>query len=158
MALRDLERQSRAFDVAASTGDDRENLLSFSGQQAFWPASGRVPEGLSCADDVVDPRLQGSGNGKVVHRCCDNDFVGFDEFGNQFVRDREWLPVVLVVIFRRSEGSGNPIKVNKCERGFGQVTLDDPATEILPFPRLDSGVTELTRNRVVSARTDTDMK
>jgi hypothetical protein len=106
----------RTFGVAASTRDDHERLLPCAGQQAFGCAVSFVPESLPRPNDVIDPRLERSGNRKVVHGGCENDFVGFEKFGNQFVRERERLLVVFRVVFGRREGSRNPVDINEGER------------------------------------------
>jgi hypothetical protein len=46
----------------------------------------------------------------------------------------------------------------KGKRGLGQVAFNDPAAGILLLPRLDGGIAELARDRVISAGTNIDVK
>jgi hypothetical protein len=92
---------------------------------------------------VVDPRFEGRGNGKVVHRTGKDDFIGFENFRNQLVGERQRTLMTFVVLLWRSECAGNPIEVDKRKRSLRQIALDHPAAWIPFLPRLDGGIAEL---------------
>jgi hypothetical protein len=99
---------------------------------------------------VVDPCLESRGYRKVVHRGCKNDLVGFENLGNQLIRKSERFLVIFVVVFRRRERPGDPVHINKSERGFGQIPLDDAPSGILVFPGLNSRLAQTAGDRVSS--------
>jgi hypothetical protein len=114
-----VQRTQSRFLVAASARDDRKYLFVLASQQPFRRTGGRVTESLSGSHHMINPCLQSSRNREVVHRSCNNDFIGCQDFRHQFIRECKCFLMVFIVPFGRREGACNPIEINKRKRGSG---------------------------------------
>lgn len=117
--------------VFAATGDDDGDFLA--GCEAF-EAIRTDRECLVETDDVVNPSFQGCGDVEVIHRCGDDDFVGFEEFSDEFVGEPEGGFVFVGVLVGSGESTGDPGEIDVRDFGGGKVAGDDFAADVIGLP------------------------
>ena len=143
-----------AGTVVAAAGYEDGGLLV--GNEAFvtlW-ADG---EGDTDANDVIDPGLEVGGDGEVVHGGTDDNVVGGEQLGDEFVRDGEGFFLLGGVLGGVGVSAGDPGEIDEGEVGLLQVAGDDGAVVGL-LPLGDEGVGELARDGVVAAGADVDLE
>jgi hypothetical protein len=72
---------------------------------------------------VVDPGLQGRGDGKIVHRHCEHDRVGVFELGDERIGERQELLLPVPKMYLRPGQSLEPATTMAMDDTSGNVAI-----------------------------------
>ena len=97
------------------------------------PLSGE-PERLALANDVIDVRLEIRGHVVIVDRGANHEIIGFEDLGDEPVRQLQERLHFLGVLVLRREVRAEPRQRDEREVGLRQVAIDDAAIRVVLFP------------------------
>ena len=110
-----------------------------------------MPERHPFADDVVDPRLQGGRDVVVVDGRGNDEVIGRQQFGREFIRQAQHLLHLGGVPLGQGEVGLKPGSVHEGQVGLHQIALDDPPAGMRRPPPLDEASREVARDGIVAA-------
>ncbi|MNH16670.1 hypothetical protein D3C79_763190 [compost metagenome] len=134
--------------VDAASGGQDDGALA--GQQALRAGRG-VLERDASAQHMVQPGLEGAGDGEVVHRCGHHQHIGRQQFIGQFVGSGQGVQFGRAALFLRLHPATEQVGVQVRHRGHGQVAHGDLVSRVGSLPLLDEVTGQLTGNGILLA-------
>ncbi|MNC19958.1 hypothetical protein D3C75_678980 [compost metagenome] len=134
------------MNTAAGSQDDG----ALAGQQALR-AGGGVLEGDAGTQHVVQPGLEGAGDGEVVHRRSHHQHVGGEHFIGQFVGAGQGVQFGSTALFFGLHPATQQVGVQVRHRVHGQVAHTDLIGRVGGLPLLDEITGQLTGNGILLA-------
>ena len=126
-----------AVDAAAARHHEDPLVL----EQADGPL-GPVAEGAARPDDMVDPGLEGRGDGKIVHRHGEENDVGRLDFLDETIGKRRRFTLFRRALLRGGQGSAQD-RAGEVGDGLGhEIALDDTRAGMVALPGLDEVETQ----------------